>query len=728
MKQRLPVYRILTACLASIVVAGVAILTLTRVRPDPRADTNRLTVDRNMPAAVARHMKRFESLPGFEGMSGEGPGSAGTERFLARAYPDDDIPLLRIEGARSAAARLKGKDFPSGKGRPDTWISVGPSNALYPFTQFRSSFSYVPNDVRRRRTGHGDRDRSELHAGPLPAVGVCRRRGSLADEERAERPAELGVPLRRLRHPVRQLDHARSERCHRQHAVRRHRRSERLRRFGRRRRDVQVHRRRRYLDRSARRARCSAAGRSAASRCSRETRTRSTRRRRAACAGVSSVTGGAVSLIPGAARLGPVQVHRRRRDLDVPPQRRGQRGGLRHGRGSDRRRKPVLAARRAARRARSVQPRHRLRRLVQPRRLALDRRRRHVDADQAVPRNHPADANMRPEFAVTTLPTARRACTSYEGIHTDAATPSPTARLFRSDDVATGVPVFPNLSSSNPANPGYGTLQPLHRAVLVRQLRLHAGRTSRHRLRRRLVLATASTFSNKRGVVLSTDAGVSAHRHDDGRAPTPLHPNGLHPDQHALVTNPDNPFQFFEVNDGGVMRSSGEFADVSSWCDDPNRGPLADRRRLGRCQQLLSRVPTKLESMNKGLTTLQFQSLSVSPFNVNLLQGGTQDNGTWQTPGNPVKWENTMIGDGGQSGFDVGRSRVPLPHVLQRHARRELQQRRHRRLELDRRSDLLRRRAAVVLRADHLRPGRSAGSMFVGPATSGARRRGAWAP
>ena len=50
-------------------------------------------------------------------------------------------------------------------------------------------------------------------------------------------------------------------------------------------------------------------------------------------------------------------------------------------------------------------------------------------------------------------------------------------------------------------------------------------------------------------------------------ATDPVHPNGLHPDQHALVTNPNNPFQFFEVNDGGVMRSSGEFADVSWWCD-----------------------------------------------------------------------------------------------------------------------------------------------------------------
>ncbi len=75
---------------------------------------------------------------------------------------------------------------------------------------------------------------------------------------------------------------------------------------------------------------------------------------------------------------------------------------------------------------------------------------------------------------------------------------------------------------------------------------------------------------------------------------------------------------------------------------------------MARCQQLLSRVPSKLEGMNKGLSTLQFQSLSVSPFNVNVLQGGTQDNGTWQTPGNPTKWENTMIGDGGQSGFDIG--------------------------------------------------------------------------
>ena len=38
---------------------------------------------------------------------------------------------------------------------------------------------------------------------------------------------------------------------------------------------------------------------------------------------------------------------------------------------------------------------------------------------------------------------------------------------------------------------------------------------------------------------------------------------------------------------------------------------------------------------------------------MDMLQGGTQDNGTWENRG-PVLWENTIIGDGGMSGFDVG--------------------------------------------------------------------------
>src|SRR6266498_5489758 len=79
-------------------------------------------------------------------------------------------------------------------------------------------------------------------------------------------------------------------------------------------------------------------------------------------------------------------------------------------------------------------------------------------------------------------------------------------------------------------------------------------------------------------------------------------------------------FGFIEAGDGGVIRSSGEFVDRSSWCDDPNRGLSGDR--LARCRQLLSRIPSKLTSLNNGLSTLQFQSLSVSPHDVTLLQGG----------------------------------------------------------------------------------------------------------
>src|SRR6186713_3116971 len=139
MNERPSVFRILTACL--VVTVGVALASIgpARKRRNPGADAARFTVERNTPAAVARHIKRFEALPGLEGMGPEGPGSADAERFFARAFPDTDIPLARIEAARNAAARLNGKPFPQGKGRPGTWVTIGPSNALYPFTQFRSS-------------------------------------------------------------------------------------------------------------------------------------------------------------------------------------------------------------------------------------------------------------------------------------------------------------------------------------------------------------------------------------------------------------------------------------------------------------------------------------------------------------------------------------------------------------------------------------------------------------
>src|SRR4029077_11848781 len=104
--------------------------------------------------------------------------------------------------------------------------------------------------------------------------------------------------------------------------------------------------------------------------------------------------------------------------------------------------------------------------------------------------------------------------------------------------------------------------------------------------------------------------------------------------------------------DGGLTRSSGAFADISSQC--ATRGLSGGDLTL--CQQLLSAVPTYLFNLNKGLSTLQFQSLSVAPDNPKHVQGGTQDNGTLETYGSAVTWPQIIYGDGGQSGFSATNS------------------------------------------------------------------------
>jgi hypothetical protein len=284
---------------------------------------------------------------------------------------------------------------------------------------------------------------------------------------------------------------------------------------------------------------------------------------------------------------------------------------------------------------------------------------------QIKPSLNPTIIQTRPTFAVTKLPNGDTRMYVYEG-HTGALVPplpDPAAavqysRLFRSDSVATGVPVFTDLTSPNPALTGYAWYNNCTGQcwydILVHTPKGHPDIVY---VGGSYVYGEAGNISNARGVILSTDAGVSGTDMTfDGT--DPIHPNGIHPDQHFLVTNPSNPYEFIEASDGGVVRSTGRFKDVSSWCDSRSFNPAAfvppvpASVQKARCEQLLSRVPTRLESMNNGLRTLQFMSLSVSPHDVDMLQGGTQDNGTWENRG-PVLWENTMIGDGGQSGFDV---------------------------------------------------------------------------
>ena len=266
--------------------------------------------------------------------------------------------------------------------------------------------------------------------------------------------------------------------------------------------------------------------------------------------------------------------------------------------------------------------------------------------EQIKPSLNPALATTRAAIAVNTLRDGRTRMYVHEG---NIGTPH--SRLFRSDDVATGRPAFQDLTSADPADPGFATYNQCGGQCWY-DLFVHTPKGNPN------VVYTGGSYaydetagiSNGRAVVLSTDGGrtgtdMTFDATDD------VHPNGLHPDQHDIVTRPGKPLQFWEANDGGVMRSNKGFSSMSQDC--VKRG-LEDAE-LARCEQLLSRIPTKLEDVNEGLNTLQFINVEVSPFDRDHVIGGTQDNGTWETNGNTTTWRNKMIGDGGYAGFDVGR-------------------------------------------------------------------------
>jgi hypothetical protein len=152
--------------------------------------------------------------------------------------------------------------------------------------------------------------------------------------------------------------------------------------------------------------------------------------------------------------------------------------------------------------------------------------------------------------------------------------------------------------------------------------------------------------SNGRGVLMSSDAGVNwtDMTGDVGG-------ESMHPDQHALAFVPGNPDQWFEGSDGGVIRSSGKYADASSQCD--TRALPLTPLNLADCHAWLSKIPTELTVINAGLATLQMNSISVSPYSPeDTAMTGTQDNGTLSYTGS-TRWLLPLTGDGGNSGFDA---------------------------------------------------------------------------
>ncbi|HZP15478.1 MAG TPA: hypothetical protein VFA96_06630, partial [Nocardioides sp.] len=195
--------------------------------------------------------------------------------------------------------------------------------------------------------------------------------------------------------------------------------------------------------------------------------------------------------------------------------------------------------------------------------------------------------------------------------------------------------------------------------------------------------AGAPPRSNGRAVVRSTNAGMgnqtsantsvswqdmtavlsspSGDAHGWGVA----NGQGIHPDLHAIAFA-GNGSTAFIGSDGGLVRIDlTATKDQSASCakrtwdyntSDPTAAPTPlQPPDFSDCQELLSAVPNSITPLNDGLRDLQFQSVSWNPQNpTGDLLGGTQDNGTWSLTPPSTSAQETVGGDGGQSGFNPG--------------------------------------------------------------------------
>src|SRR5947199_2828829 len=275
----------------------------------------------------------------------------------------------------------------------------------------------------------------------------------------------------------------------------------------------------------------------------------------------------------------------------------------------------------------------------------------------------------RASFAVT--PIAGGFTRMYVGVGNSSQTTANRARLYRTNDAVTATDASftdltavqeasaaPNQTLNYCGDPAIGGAQCWYDNVVYSP----PGKPDVVYLGGAFSYATYGGRNNGRAFLRSSNAGVTftdmtwdattnPTPPDTCCQPNPIAPNGMHPDSHAIAEIPGSDSAIFG-SDGGLVRAIGAFSDISSQCTA--RGLTGTN--LATCQQLLSAVPTFLYNLNKGLSTLQFQSLSVAADDPKHLQGGTQDNGTFETYGSPVVWPQIIYGDGGQSGFNVANS------------------------------------------------------------------------
>ncbi len=257
------------------------------------------------------------------------------------------------------------------------------------------------------------------------------------------------------------------------------------------------------------------------------------------------------------------------------------------------------------------------------------------------PGNVALSSIARTEFDAVALPGGKTRI--YLGDAT--ASDDGSAGLLRTDDARTATPTFTLLSAADPADPGsYASYNycggqcsydmPVSSPPGQPDTVYVGGQMQYGEI------FTRNQPSNGRAVQRSTDAGRSFTDMTNDRGG-----NGLHPDQHAIAFAGGRTFL---GSDGGVNRLSGGFVDTSADC--ASRGLTAVQ--LVDCQAWLKAIPVHNTPIVKGLQSLQFQSVSVSPDSTELL-GGTQDNGTWTFNRSGGDSFESVGGDGGQSGFDA---------------------------------------------------------------------------
>jgi hypothetical protein len=249
---------------------------------------------------------------------------------------------------------------------------------------------------------------------------------------------------------------------------------------------------------------------------------------------------------------------------------------------------------------------------------------------------NPANNADRASIAVNKLPNGKTRMYVGDGNTSDAG--ANRARFYRTDDAA-GAAVFTDMTT--PQNIGYCTAQCWYDNVVYSTSDdpnvVYLGGSYSY--------GTQHLTTNGRAVLQSIDGGstftdMTLDSDNSG---------WLHPDQHALVTVPGEPLQWIAGDDGGVVRANGTYVDASAQCD--SRGLNAADTAF--CKSLLSRIPENTANLNKGLSTLQFQSFSVDPKDPkSSLMGGTQDNGTFEFFGSSQVWPQIIYGDGGQSGWN----------------------------------------------------------------------------